>query len=138
MSMSKIKKTSNKKTTGNCRNDFNNFCIEALEPRLLMAADLPTALDDQLDAMSVETVVSSFTNSNTQLQTEVDFLGGNLKTLSSLLQDSNSTLQDTLSSKLDAALGTLQASGSFADLSALADALDADSVSLGGGWTAAA
>jgi len=134
--MSKIKKTSNKKTTGNCRNDFNNFCIEALEPRLLMAADLPTALDDQLDAMSVETVVSSFTTDNTQLQTDVDFLGGNLKTLSSLLQDSNSTLQDTLSSKLDAALGTLQASGSFADLSAMADALDADSVSLGDGWTA--
>jgi len=98
---------------------------------------LPTALDDQLDAMSVETVVSSFTNSNIQLQTDVDFLGGNLKTLSSLLQDSNSTLQDTLSDKLDAALGTLQASGSFADLSAMADALDADSVSLGGGWTAA-
>ena len=130
--------TKSKKTTGNSHNDFNSFRIEALEPRLLMAADLPTALDDQLDAMSVETVVSSFTNSNIQLQTDVDFLGGNLKTLSSLLQDSNSTLQDTLSSKLDAALGTLQASGSFADLSALADALDADSVSLGGGWTAAA
>jgi len=130
--------TKSKKTTGNSHNDFNSFRIEALEPRLLMAADLPTALDDQLDAMSVETVVSSFTNSNTQLQTDVDFLGGNLKTLSSLLQDSSSTLQDTLSSKLDAALNTLQASGSFADLSALADALDADSVSLGDGWTAAA
>ena len=68
----------------------------------------------------------------------MDFLGGNLKTLSDLVKDSGSTLQDTLSSKLDAALGAVQASGSFADLSAMADALDADSVSLGDGWNIAA
>jgi hypothetical protein len=66
--------TKSKKTTGNSHNDFNSFRMEALEPRLLqqvanlsarqcqkasilslrsscmvvMSADLPTALDEQL------------------------------------------------------------------------------------------
>ncbi|MFA6718013.1 MAG: LEPR-XLL domain-containing protein, partial [Prevotella sp.] len=118
------------------QNDFNSFRMEALEPRLLMAADLPTALHEQLEAMQVDTVVSGFTNNNSQLQSEVSFLGGNLKSLSNLVKDSGSTLQGTLSGKLEAALDTLQPSGSFGDLSALADALDAASVSLGDDWTA--
>ena len=129
----KSKKTSNK---NHSQNDFNSFRMEALEPRLLMAADLPTALHEQLEAMQVDTVVSGFTNNNSQLQSEVSFLGGNLKSLSNLVKDSGSTLQGTLSGKLEAALDTLQPSGSFGDLSALADALDAASVSLGDDWTA--
>lgn len=42
--MSKIKKTSSKKNTGNSHNDFNSFRIEQLEPRLLMSATAAPSL----------------------------------------------------------------------------------------------
>lgn len=126
------------------KNIHENYVIEALEPRLLMAADLPTALSEQLsnyDSVSeCVAVANSFTGaSDSALNEDMSRLSqsGRLLTLSELVADASSSLDGTLETQLSGAVAAVKnilTSVSSTDLTALASALDGDSLALSGGW----